>query len=173
MALSGWESIFPLPLPQGCWGGAWGQAGLVRHHQGPRVVREAMPPNALSCPRRAPRGAAFACLLVTVLLSASPVSPASLVMLHTSLHSHIATGSYFPHHPAGDPRAEPGELPERSPVPQRGAQQPETQPEAGDTPSPFRASPGTSPDPQGAHPALCLSFPPRSISKTRLGDFFF
>lgn len=57
-------------------------------------------------------------------------------------------------------------------MPQRGAHQPETEPEARDSPSPFRAPPGTSPDSWGAHPGPCLSFPPRSISKTCLGDFF-
>lgn len=113
-----------------------------------------------------------ACLLVTVLFSPSPVSPASLVMLHTSLLLHIATGSYFPQHPAGDLHAKPGESPERSPAPQRGAHQPETEPEARDSPRPFRALLGTSLDLRGAHPGPCLSFPPRSISKTCLGDFF-
>lgn len=130
-------------------------------------------PKRFAVPPESPRGAAFtSCLPVTLLLSPSPVSPASLVMLHTSLLLHIATGSYFPQHPAGDLRAEPGESPERSPAPQRGAQQPEVEPEARDSPPPFCAPPGASPDSRGAQPGPCLSFPPRSISKMCLGDFF-
>lgn len=57
-------------------------------------------------------------------------------MLHTSLLSHIATGSYFPQHPAGELRSQPGSE-EHSTAQQRGARHgagPEAPEPAGDPP---------------------------------------
>lgn len=123
-----------------------------------------MPPNALwRCLLLLPRSPPLTALLSLP----SPVSPASLVMLHTSLLLHIATGSYFPHHPAGELRSQPGSrLPEHSPA----ARSP-TRSRGWGLPAALPSPPGTGPEPP-CPPGTCLSFPPRSISKMHLGDCF-
>lgn len=100
---------------------------------------------------------------VTVLLSPSPVSPASLVMLHTSLPLHIATGTLFSTTSRGRPARRAAEKPSaaaRSPLPRHGA--------GGSAPRRDR------PEPQPRAPAQGprLSSPPRSISEMCLEDFF-
>lgn len=88
-------------------------------------------------------------------------------MLHTSLPLHIATGSYFPQHPAGELRSQPASrLPEHS-----AAARSPTRSWGSRLPAALPSPPGTSPEPRDP-PGTCLSFPPRSISKMCLGDCF-
>lgn len=129
-----------------------------------------MPPDAfVVLPPPPPPPASFPITAHCAALSPSPVSPTSLVMLHTSLLLHIAAGSYFPHHPGGELRSQPGNrLPEHSPAarsPTRSRGWRLQAPRA--LPSPL----GTSPEPP-CPPGTCLSIPPRSVSKMCLGDRF-
>uniref|UniRef100_A0A493U3H9 HNF1 homeobox B n=1 Tax=Anas platyrhynchos platyrhynchos TaxID=8840 RepID=A0A493U3H9_ANAPP len=100
---------------------------------------------------------------VTMLLSPSPVSPASLVMLHTSLPLHIATGTLFSTTSRGRPARRAAEKPSataRSPLPRHGA--------GGSAPRRDRPEPHPWAPAQGPR----LSSPPRSISEMCLEDFF-
>lgn len=114
--------------------------------------------------RRSPRGASCPRPPVTVLLSPSPVSPASLVMLHTSLPLHIATGTLFSTTSRGRPARRAAEKPSaaaRSPLPRHGA--------GGSAPRRDQPEPHPWAPAQGPR----LSSPPRSISEMCLEDFFY
>lgn len=133
--------------------GAVGLGGVQQGRGAHRRCPRGAPAPRRCCPRPP----------VTVLLSPSPVSPASLVMLHTSLPLHIATGTLFSTTSRGRPARRAAAKPSaaaRSPLPRHGA--------GGSAPRQDRPEPEPRAPAQGPR----LSSPPRSISEMCLEDFF-